>query len=252
LGTTAETATLTAMEEIMIIEKTKEINGGRVPLVLGNLGGNNTQVLLDKFDKIDFDGVDAILSVSPYYNKPSQRGIFEHYSELARKSPVPIIIYNVPSRTASRIETDTIVRLAKTHEKIGGVKDATGDMVEATKMAKSVDSDFIMLSGDDPTTLPFMACGGHGVISVIANAFPGLFTEMVSYAREGNYSQALVIHQKLIELHYWLYVEGNPVGIKSCLSSLGFCTPEVRLPLVEASEITRKGIAKELEKIKKY
>ena len=249
LGTTAETATLSEVEQELIIASTKEVNSGRVPLVLGNLGGNNTQELLDKFDRIDFSGVDAVLSVSPYYNKPSQRGIFAHYSALARKSPVPIIMYNVPGRTASRIETETIVQLASTHGKIAGVKDATGDMVEVTKMSTRIPSDFILLSGDDPTTLPFISCGGHGVISVIANAFPKVFTKMVNHAREGSYREALSMHQLLIDLHYWLYIEGNPVGIKSCMASMGLCEPEVRLPLVEASEITQKGIVTELERI---
>jgi 4-hydroxy-tetrahydrodipicolinate synthase len=251
LGTTAETSTLSEKEEQLIINKTKEVNQGRVPLVLGNFGGNNTQALLSKFDRFDLNGVDAILSVSPYYNKPSQEGIFAHYTALAERTPVPIIMYNVPGRTASLVSTDTILRLADTQDMIAGVKDATGNMVEATRIAKLAASDFLVLSGDDPTALPFMSCGGHGVISVIANAYPAAFAKMINYCLAGDYQAAIEIHSRLIDLHYWLYVEGNPVGVKSCMEIMGLCTGEVRLPLVRASVQTVKGLENEMDSIEK-
>jgi 4-hydroxy-tetrahydrodipicolinate synthase len=249
LGTTAETSGLTEDEQHQIIRKTLAINAGRLPVVLGNMGGNNTQALLDKFDRFSFEGIDAILSVSPYYNKPTQEGIFLHYLALAKKSPLPIIMYNVPGRTASNISAETVIRLANAHKHIAGVKDASADLVQATKISKSVPPHFLMLSGDDPTTLPFMACGGHGVISVIANAYPSLFTRMTRLALEGAFSEANKLHQCLIDLHHWLYLEGNPVGIKGCMHLLDLCTPEVRLPLASISQTTLDKMKKEMSEI---
>lgn len=249
LGTTAETTVLTDEEQQQVIRKTLTVNAGRLPVVLGNFGGNNTQALLDKFDRYGFDGIDAILSVSPYYNRPTQEGIFLHYQALARRSPLPIIMYNVPGRTASNISSDTVIRLANTSERIAGLKDASADLVQATKIIKSVPPDFLVLSGDDPTALPFIACGGHGVISVIANAYPSLFSRMTMLALEGAFSEANKIHQCLIDLHHWLYLEGNPVGIKGCMHVLNLCTPEVRLPLAPISQTVLDLMKKEMADI---
>lgn len=249
LGTTAETTTLSEAEQQQVIAHTLKINRERVPVILGNFGGNNTQELLDKFDRFKFEGIDAVLSVSPYYNKPTQEGIYLHYQALASKSPVPIIMYNVPGRTASNISAETVIRLARDHRNIGGIKDASADMVQATRIARSVRPDFLVLSGDDPTTLPFIACGGQGVISVIANAYPRHFSEMTRQALEGNFTEAARIHQQLIDLHYWLYLEGNPVGIKTCLQLMNLCTNEVRLPLAPASAATIDGMKREMDRI---
>ncbi|MBK8500751.1 MAG: 4-hydroxy-tetrahydrodipicolinate synthase [Saprospiraceae bacterium] len=248
-GTTAETSALTEEEQHQVIHKTLAVNSGRLPVVLGNFGGNNTQALLDKFDRFSFDGIDAVLSVSPYYNKPTQEGIFLHYMDLAEKSPLPIIMYNVPGRTASNISAETVVRLANAHMRIAGIKDASADLVQASRIAKSVPPHFLVLSGDDPTTLPFIACGGHGVISVIANAYPALFSRMTKLAIEGAFFEANKIHQCLVDLHHWLYLEGNPVGIKGCMHLLNLCTTEVRLPLASISQTTIDRMKKEMDEI---
>ncbi|MCB0689553.1 MAG: 4-hydroxy-tetrahydrodipicolinate synthase [Saprospiraceae bacterium] len=249
LGTTAETATLTEDEQHEIIKKTLDVNQGRKPVVLGNFGGNNTHALQEKFYRYSFDGIDAILSVSPYYNKPTQEGIYQHYLALAEKSPLPIIMYNVPGRTASNINADTVVRLARSHEKIIGIKDASADLIQATKIARNVPPDFLVLSGDDPTTLPFISCGGMGVISVIANAFPKDFTSMSRAAIQGDFKKAREIHQSLIDIHHWLYLEGNPVGIKGCMHLLGLCEYDVRLPLVPISPNTLQRMKEEMDRI---
>lgn len=250
LGTTAETATLSEDEQKLIIEKTLEVNDGRKPVVLGNFGGNNTQALLDKFDRFRFDGISAILSVSPYYNKPTQEGIYQHYLALANKSPLPIIMYNVPGRTASNITAETVIRLAENHTNILGVKDASADMVQASKIIRSVPSRFLVLSGDDPTTLPFIACGGEGVISVIANAYPVAFATMTRLALNGEMDKAAEINRDLINLHHWLYLEGNPVGIKGCMNLMGLCETEVRLPLVPLTRNTLLSMQSEMQKIR--
>lgn len=249
LGTTAETSTLSEKEQRQIIDKTLQVNQGRVPVVLGNFGGNNTQALVDKFDRFDFEGVDAVLSVSPYYNKPGQEGIFMHYQAIAEKSPLPVIMYNVPGRTASNISADTVIRLAQSHPNIKGIKDASADMIQASRMIRSVGVDFLVLSGDDPTTLPFIACGGQGVISVIANAYPAEFTRMTRLALRGDFDEAVKIHHQLIDLHQWLYLEGNPVGIKGCMNLLNLCTTEVRLPLTSVSDSTLERIKNEMDRI---
>ena len=252
LGTTAETSSLTEEEQHEVIRKTLAVNAGRLPVVLGNFGGNNTQALLDKFDRFSFEGIDALLSVSPYYNKPTQEGIFLHYLALAERSPLPIIMYNVPGRTASNISADTVVRLANAHQHIAAIKDASADLVQASKIVKSVPPHFLVLSGDDPTTLPFMACGGHGVISVIANAYPSVFSGMIKLALRGSFSEANKIHQCLIDLHHWLYLEGNPVGIKGCMHLLNLCTPEVRLPLARITQTTLDRMEREMAEISSY
>jgi len=248
LGTTAETPTLSEEEERRVIQIMLEVNDGKVPMVLGNFGGNNTAALIDKFSRFKFDGIDAILAVSPYYNKPSQEGIYQHYSALADVSPLPIIMYNVPGRTSSYMSAETILRAGE-HANICGVKDASGDMVQATRINKSIGDDFLLLSGDDPTALPFMSCGGHGVISVIANAYPKSFTEMIRRARADDYVGALAIHERLIDLHHWLYLEGNPAGIKGCMELKRLCRRETRLPIMPLTDGTMTHLMKEVNAI---
>jgi len=248
LGTTAETSTLSEDEEKRVIQITLEANDGRAPVVLGNFGGNNTRALVDKFSRFEYDGISAILSVSPYYNKPSQEGIYQHYRALADTSPLPIIMYNVPGRTASYMTAETIVRAGELAN-ICGVKDASGDMVQATRINKLMGDDFLLLSGDDPTALPFMACGGHGVISVIANAYPKSFTEMIRRARKGDFAGALAIHEHLIDLHHWLYIEGNPAGIKGCMELKQLCSRETRLPITPLTDGTMAHLMKEVHAI---
>lgn len=248
LGTTAETATLSEDEQRKVIEHTLKVNNARVPVVLGNFGGNNTAEILTRFDRFDLSDIAAILSVSPYYNKPSQEGIYQHYMALADRSPVPIIMYNVPGRTASNINAETVIRLSS-HPQICGVKDAASDMVQDAEIRKGVASDFLLLSGDDATTLALMGIGGDGVISVIANAYPRMFVEMVHAASSGDYDKAAEINMKLIRMDHWLYLEGNPVGIKGCLSILGLCSDEVRLPLVPISKDVKTKMADEMKGI---
>ncbi len=242
LGTTGEAITLSDDEIQNILKTTLAVNAGRVPVVFGIFGGNNTTGLVKRLAQFDLTGVDALLSSSPAYNKPTQDGIYAHYRMLAEASPLPIILYNVPGRTCSNISAETILRLAEI-DHIIGVKDASGDMVQATKIIKSKPHDFLVLSGDDPTTLPLLSCGGDGVISVIANAFPGLFSRMVSDAIDENFVEARIIHRQLIDIHHWLYVEGNPAGVKGAMEILGFCRREVRLPLVPLSDQSYRNLS---------
>ncbi len=244
LGTTAETATLTESEQQAVLECVLNTAGGRVPVVAGQFGGNNTAEIIRRFDRFALDGCSAILSVSPYYNKPSQEGIFQHYKAIAAAAPLPIIIYNVPGRTASNVTADTVVRIAAECERVVAVKDASSDLAQATQIVHGARPGFLLLSGDDATTLPLIACGGQGVISVIANAYPKAFSTMVRYALAGDYTAARAIHDPLIIMDHWLYLEGNPTGIKACMAHLGLCTPEVRLPLVPMTETTSQALFK--------
>ncbi len=247
LGSTGETATLNRGEGRSILDCAIEINAGRVPLVTGNFTGNNTLELLDEIGAFDFAGIDAILSSSPSYVKPSQEGIYRHYMAMAKVSPVPIILYNVPGRTMSNMEWATTVRLAQASEKFIGIKEATGNLIQTTRIMKHKPEDFFVTSGDDEVVLPMIAVGGHGGISVIANALPRIFSQLTRAGLRGDYDEARSLNNQLYDLHHWLYVEGNPVGIKSAMQILGFCTNEMRLPLHEMS----KANYKELEKVLK-
>ncbi len=235
LGTTGESATLTPAESLDILEFTTKTIARRVPLVAG-FGGNNTQAIIDKIKAFHFDGVDAILSVSPYYNKPTQEGIYRHYMALAEVAPRPIIIYNVPSRTGSNIAPETTLRLAHASEKFIAVKEASGDLVQCMNIVKNKPENFLVLSGDDAITLPMLAFGIDGVISVIANACPRPFSDMVRHGLNENFKAASKLHFDLLEIIDLLFVEGNPAGVKAALEIQGICSKEVRLPLVELSE----------------
>lgn len=242
LGTTGESTSLSDIEQKAIIRHTIEVVDKRVQIVAGHFGGNNTELLKEKLSSFDPTGIAAILSSSPAYVKPSQEGIYRHYMVLAEASPLPLIIYNVPSRTSSNVSAATVIRLAKDSDKIIGVKDASADLFQAAATAKGIPPGFFLLSGDDPTTLAFISNGGRGVISVIANAFPESFSSMVRFALTGEWGHARNIHYKLLELHQWLYVEGNPVGIKQALCYKGLSDAEVRLPLVSMSDGNKKKL----------
>ncbi|HET8754159.1 MAG TPA: 4-hydroxy-tetrahydrodipicolinate synthase, partial [Salinimicrobium sp.] len=231
LGTTGESATLNSEEKKLVIETVISENNGKIPLVLG-VGGNNTAAVVEELKKQDFSVFDAILSVSPYYNKPTQEGIYQHYAAIAAASPKPVIIYNVPGRTASNILPETVKRLAEDFENIVGIKEAAGDIVQAMKLKSVLPEDFLIISGDDMITLPMVLAGGHGVISVIAQGFPSEFSNMVKLGLEKDVEQAYRIHYKIATSIDLIFAEGNPAGIKSLLSKKGICSNYLRLPLV--------------------
>lgn len=233
MGTTGESATLTKEEKVAVLEFVLQNNPSNLPIVYG-VGGNNTQSILEDMEHTPLDGVDAILSVSPYYNKPSQEGIYQHYVALADASPKPVILYNVPGRTASNILAHTTLRLAQ-HENIIGVKEASGDLVQCIEIAKNKPEDFLLISGDDMLTIPMMSVGGQGVISVLANAFPGIFSGMVDDALAGNYRKASQNLYQLTSINPLMYTESNPVGVKHAMALQGVCGNAVRLPLLSAS-----------------
>ncbi|MCW5923175.1 MAG: 4-hydroxy-tetrahydrodipicolinate synthase [Saprospiraceae bacterium] len=249
LGTTGESVVLSDEEHREILDFTIKVNRGRLPVVAGVFGGNNTQAMVDKIKDFNFEGIDALLSSNPAYNKPGQEGIFRHYMELAEVSPRPIIIYNVPSRTASNMAAETTLRLANASEKFLGVKEASDDIYQVMKIIKGKPKDFLVLSGDDFITLPLIATGGDGVISVIANTVPRPFTDMVRAALRHDMPTAQKLNLKLLELYKLLFLEGNPVGVKAALELQGLCSREVRLPLVPMSEQGVHLIMAELEKL---
>ena len=237
LGTTGESVTLTKDERRAVIDFVAEVNDGRVPLVLG-LGGNDTREILNTIEETEFEKVDAILSVSPYYNRPSQRGIFLHYRTIANASPVPVLLYNVPSRTGSTIDADTTLELAHEVKNIIGIKEASGSLERVMKIVKDKPKDFLVISGDDVLTLPIIACGGDGVISVIANALPKEFSDMVRSALDGNFDKARKLHNKLLDITQSIYVDGNPAGVKGLLTAMNICSEYLRLPLVNVNKAT--------------
>ena len=250
LGSTGETATLNEAEARDILDFCIKHINNRVPLVAGNFGGNDTKELVKKIKDYNFDGVSAILSSSPAYIKPSQEGIYRHYMALAEVSPVPIIIYNVPGRTRSNIEWETTVRLAEASKNFVGIKEASGDLIQTTRIIKNKPDHFIVTSGDDEVALAMTAVGGDGVISVMANALPKAFSQMINFALDQDYYAARSLNFKTYDLHKWLYVEGNPVGIKSAMEVLGFCTNDVRLPLSPLSAPNYAKLKEELLRIK--
>lgn len=244
LGTTAESVNLSRSEQDLIITHIKQKVDNRVPIVLG-LGGNNTSEIIRRMDGMDFAGIEAILSVSPYYNKPSQKGLFEHYDLIASKSPVDILLYNVPSRTSSNIDNETIVSLAIKHKNIIGVKEASGSISKCMHLISTAPDDFMIISGDDKMTYPIMALGGVGVISVQGMAFPGLFSKMVNHALSDNFTAAKTCHYQLLESVDMFYIDGNPSGIKEALFHMGICSSnQVRLPLVKMTDFNAQKLRK--------
>jgi 4-hydroxy-tetrahydrodipicolinate synthase len=234
MGTTGESAVLSKTEKQEVITFCKKINAGRLPIVLG-IGGNNTLALVDEIKATDFTGVDGVLSVSPCYNKPIQNGIYQHYKMIAEACPLPIILYNVPGRTASNMADETTLRLANNFENIIAIKEASGDMDQIMKIIKNKPTDFVVFSGDDGLTLPMIYMGAEGVISVIGQSHPKEYSTMVAEARKGNIANANALHYSIYDYYGPLYAEGNPAGIKACLELLGICKAVVRPPLVEVS-----------------
>ena len=241
MGTTGESVTLSKGEKVAVVDFCKKINNSRIPVVLG-IGGNNTMQVVEDIKSANLDGIDAILSVSPAYNKPSQEGIYQHYKMISGNCPLPIIVYNVPGRTASNISAETTVRMANDFENIVAVKEASGDMDQIMKIIKNKPSNFVVLSGDDGLTLPMIHMGAEGVISVIGQSHPKEYSDMVSFGLSGNQEIANQLHNKLYDFYVPLYAEGNPVGIKACLELLGICKSQVRLPLVEASDVIKNEL----------
>lgn len=249
LGTTAETSTLTASEKKKVIQTVIESNQGRLPLVLG-LGGNNTAELIEQMKAPEVLQFDAILSVSPYYNKPTQDGIYAHYKALSEASPVPIILYNVPGRTGSNVLPQTVLRLARDCENIIGIKEASGDVVQGMRILREKPADFLVISGDDMTALPLILAGGSGVISVIGQGIPAVFSKLIHAGLSGDLTTANRLQHQCIPIIDMIFQEGNPAGIKSLLAQLGIGTPTVRLPLVAASNSLSSHIGQYLNQTK--
>ena len=237
LGTTGESVTLSSEEKKQLLAQVIEVVHHRVPIVLG-VGGNNTAEVVHQLESYDLSGVDGILSVSPYYNKPTQEGIYQHYKAIAQASLLPIILYNVPGRTGSNMTAETTLRLARDFENIVGIKEASANLDQMGLILKHRPKDFLLISGDDALTLPIIAMGGEGVISVVGNALPEEFSNLVHAALKGDYATARAEHYKLIELITLLFADGSPGGIKEVLSILGLCGKHVRLPLVNVNEAT--------------
>lgn len=248
LGTTAETATLTKEEQALVKQTIIDTNNGRLPLVLG-VGGNNTIEVVNQLNPDNLKGFDAILSVSPYYNKPTQEGIYQHFKMIAEKSPLPIIIYNVPGRTASNMLPTTVARLANDFNNIIGIKEAAGDMVQAMELIRTTPNDFLVISGDDIITLPMVLAGGAGVISVIGEAFPKEFSEMVRLGLNRKVDEAYKIHYQLTEAINMIFEQGNPAGVKELFKHLNLCENQVRLPLVTVNQDLSNRLADFLKKL---
>ncbi|MGB3775737.1 MAG: 4-hydroxy-tetrahydrodipicolinate synthase [Leeuwenhoekiella sp.] len=248
MGTTAENATLTAEEKDLVITSAIQATAGRLPLVLG-VGGNNTMAICEELKKRDLSGFTAILSVSPYYNRPTQQGILSHYEAIAQASPLPIILYNVPGRTASNMLPETVFRLAGTHKNIIGIKEAAGDMVQLLRLLKDKPEGFMVVSGDDMLALPTVMAGGDGVISVIGQGFPEIFSQMIRNGLEGKFKAANDLHYKMMPFIDLIFSEGNPAGIKALLALQGIGSAEVRLPLVKATELLTHNLATSLKNL---
>ena len=248
LGTTAETATLTEEEKTLVKSFVVERVNRRVPLVLG-VGGNNTQALVDYLKSNDLSDFSAILSVVPYYNKPSQEGIYQHYKAIAEASQLPVILYNVPGRTGVNMTAETTLRLARKFDNIIAIKEASGNIVQMDDIIKNKPENFMVISGDDGITFPLITLGAVGVISVIGNAFPREFSKMVRLALEGDFQNALLIHHRFTELFSLLFVDGNPAGVKCLLNAKGMIENELRLPLVPTKITTYEKIRDVLNKL---
>lgn len=248
LGSTGESATLNRIEKIEVLEFTVEKVKGRIPIVAG-FGGNNTQQVIEDIASFHFNGVDAILSVSPYYNKPTQSGIYNHYAAIAGSTEMPIILYNVPGRTSSNLTSGTTLKLAHDFTNIIAVKEASGDLVQCMEIVQGKPDGFAVISGEDALTLPMLSFGMDGVISVIGNAFPQEFSDMVRLGLDGNFEQASNLHFRLLKMIEYIFSEGNPGGIKSALKCLKICQDYLRLPLAPISEELAYQIREECTRI---
>lgn len=248
LGTTGETATLSKDEKKKVWEFTAEINNGRLPLVAG-VGGNDTYAIGDNIKTFENNNYSALLSVSPYYNKPTQEGIYQHYKYLSELSELPIILYNVPGRTGSNMSPETTCRLAHDFKNIVATKEASGSFDQFNAIMRDKPADFLLISGDDPIALPMIAIGAVGVISVIGNALPKQLSDMIRLCLKGDYTAALPAHLSLLEITRLMFAEGNPAGVKSVLKTLNICDDAVRLPLVKASSGLTSSLAKQLDNL---
>jgi 4-hydroxy-tetrahydrodipicolinate synthase len=242
LGTTGESATIHGAEKQQVFSFVYAENKGRLPLVAG-IGGNDTKEVIDAFRDFNLEGYSAILSVAPYYSKPNQEGIFQHYKVLNEATPLPIIMYNVPSRTGQNVTADTQLRIAHECRNIFATKEASANFEQINQLIKYKPADFMVISGDDPITLPMIACGAEGLISVVANAYPKEYAAMVRLCMEGKFAEAEDLHFKYIEIIHSMFAEGSPSGVKAYLSEMGLCRNTVRLPVWPVSE-------KHLEKIR--
>src|SRR6185312_12812104 len=249
LGTTGESATLTSEERKEVWAFTAKATRNRVNLVAG-IGGNNTAEVVEQVKQFNITVYDAILSASPHYNKPTQEGIYQHYKAIAEKSPLPVILYNVPSRTGSNVAADTVVRLARDFKNIIGIKEASGNFDQINQIMRDKPESFLMISGDDPITLPMVALGAVGVISVIGNALPRKTSDMVRLCLAGNFEAAREGHSSLLEFTRLMFAEGSPAGVKTALAALNICSDVLRLPLVEVGETTASRINLETRKLK--
>jgi len=250
MGTTGESVTLSKDEKKALVSYVVEAIDNRVPLVVG-IGGNNTQDIINSVRHSNFEGVDGILSVAPYYNKPTQKGIFQHFKAIATSSPLPVILYNVPGRTACNITADTCLELAHACENIVAVKEASGDMTQIMKIIKGKPENFSVISGDDMMTIPIIAAGGTGIISVLANAYPLQTSELVNNALKNNFKAAREIQFRFLEMIELLFIDGNPSGVKAMLNILNICHNNLRLPLVPVSRTVYARIQKAMDEVNK-
>lgn len=248
LGTTGEVATLTNDERKRIWDFTVKRVNGRLPLVAG-IGGNNTAEIVEQIKNFEPTGFCAILSVSPYYNKPTQEGIYQHYKAVSNASPLPVILYNVPGRTGSNITAQTTLRLANDFSNIVAIKEASGNFAQFSEILRDKPTGFLLISGDDPVTLPMMSLGAAGIISVIGNALPKKVATLAKLCAEGNYAEARSIHNELLDITDLCFIEGNPAGVKYILQELGIGKDQLRLPLVPVSEKIQAAIKEELKKL---
>jgi 4-hydroxy-tetrahydrodipicolinate synthase len=245
LGTTGESVTLNKEEKKLVIDTILASNNGRKPIVLG-IGGNNTTEVANQLSRLEAHGIDAILSVTPYYNKPNQNGLYEHYKTLSEVSKLPIILYNVPGRTSVNLLPDTVSKIAFDCRNIIGIKEASGNVEQVMSVIQQTPKEFLVISGDDALTLPLIASGADGVISVVGNAFPKEFSEMVHLTLEGKIEEARAIHYRLLDIIHLLFKEGNPTGVKEVLAQLDVCENYLRLPLVEASDNLSDQLRREM------
>lgn len=239
MGTTGEAITLSEEEQFAVLDYILEVNAGELPVVFG-MGGSDTRALCDRMKAFDREGVTAFLTASPGYNKPTQEGIFRHYKALGEASPLPIIMYNVPGRTASNVLPTTVSRIAKAVPRVIGIKEAAGDIEQVMELRSLLPEFFLLISGDDALVLPHMACGGHGVISVLGNAYPDAFGEVVRAGLKGDFATARQLHLKFLPIISNLFAEGNPGGVKAVLNHLEICEEHMRLPLYPVSDGLRQ------------
>jgi 4-hydroxy-tetrahydrodipicolinate synthase len=248
LGTTAETPTLSEEEKNEVVEFVRVKTAGRIPIVVG-MGGNDTNSMVKRIASSVFDGISGLLTVTPYYNRPGQEGLYRHFRELAEVSPVPLILYNVPARTGVNLEAETVIRLAESSANIAAVKEASGSIAQMTRIIRDAPAGFSVVSGDDVMALPLISVGGKGVISVIANALPGKMSQLIHSALAGDFPTAAILHREMSELFRLQFQDGNPAGVKVMLACMGLISNHLRLPLTPATSKTKEQIEAELSKI---